>query len=201
MINELVATTFLLLLLLDPLGNIPLVLALLRPLPEARHKPVVLRECAVAGVALLVFAFFGDWLLAAMRLSSSALEISGGLILFLIALRMVFPSKGIGEADPDFAGEPLIVPLAIPMIAGPAALATVLLTARQAEHLAILLVAIVVAVAINTVILLGAERLARLFGNAGLEALERLMGLLLTTMAVQMLISGIKVAFFPPPMP
>lgn len=94
-------------------------------------------------------------------------------------------------------GEPLIVPIAIPMIAGPAALATVLLNARQTPQLTQLVAAIVIAVVINTLILLAASRLARLFGKAGLSAMERLMGLALTAMAVQMLISGIKAAFFP----
>jgi len=193
--SDFLSTVFLLVLLLDPLGNVPVVLTLLRNLPEARRQRVVLRESAVAGIVLIVFVFMGDWFLTVLHLSESALGISGGLILFLIALRMVFPFGRGGEADHEFTGEPLIVPLAIPMIAGPAALATVLLTARQAEQLSALVGAIVVAIVINTVILLGAGWLARIFGKAGLEAMERLMGLVLTTMAVQMLISGIKVAF------
>lgn len=199
--QELLSTVFLLLLLLDPLGNIPLLLSLLRGFSPSDRQRIVLRESAIAGGVLLVFVFVGDWLLAAMRLSEQALEISGGLILFMIALRMVFPVGSSDEAAGDMDGDPLIVPLAIPMIAGPSALATVLLNARQTEHPTSLVLAIVIAVIINTLILLSAGRLARLFGKAGLAAMERLMGLILTTIAVQMLISGVRVAFSLPPQP
>lgn len=198
--QELLSTVFLLLLLLDPLGNIPLLLSLLRGFSPSDRKRIVLRESAIAGGVLLIFVFVGDWLLAAMRLSEQALEISGGLILFMIALRMVFPVGSSDEAA-DMDGDPLIVPLAIPMIAGPSALATVLLNARQTDHPTSLVLAIVIAVIINTLILLSAGRLARLFGKAGLAAMERLMGLILTTIAVQMLISGVRVAFSLPPQP
>ena len=199
--QELLSTVFLLLLLLDPLGNIPLLLSLLRGFSPSDRQRIVLRESAIAGGVILVFVFVGDWLLAAMRLSEQALEISGGLILFMIALRMVFPVGSSDEAAGDMDGDPLIVPLAIPMIAGPSALATVLLNARQTEHHSSLVLAIVIAVIINTLILLSAGRLARLFGKAGLAAMERLMGLILTTIAVQMLISGVRVALSLPPQP
>jgi MarC family membrane protein len=195
MTTDFLATVILLLILLDPLGNIPLLITLLRPLAPARRIRVVLRENAVAALLLIVFVFIGDWLLAALRLSAPALEISGGLILFLIAVHMVFPSHGHHEDDASRDGEPLIVPIAVPMIAGPAALATVLLTSRQEPQVFSLIGAILVAILINTLILLAGERLARLFGKPGLAAMERLMGLVLTTMAVQMLISGIKSAF------
>jgi MarC family membrane protein len=201
MTTEFLATVILLLILLDPLGNIPLLISLLRPLEPARRQRVVLRENAVAALLLIVFVFIGDWLLAALRLSAPALEISGGLILFLIAVRMVFPVRGHEEDEFSRNGAPLIVPIAVPMIAGPAALATVLLTSRQDPQLASLVGAILVAILMNTLILLAAERLARLFGKPGLAAMERLMGLVLTTMAVQMLISGIKGAFLLPVQP
>lgn len=198
MATDFLATVVLLLILLDPLGNIPLLISLLRPLEPARRQRVVLRENAVAALLLIVFVFIGDWLLAALRLSAPALEISGGLILFLIAVHMVFPSQGHHEDDSSRDGEPLIVPIAVPMIAGPAALATVLLTSRQEPQVMSLIGAILLAIVINTLVLLAGERLARLFGKPGLAAMERLMGLVLTTMAVQMLISGIKAAFLLP---
>lgn len=200
MTPDFLATVVLLLILLDPLGNIPLLITLLRPLAPARRQRVVLRENAVAALLLIVFVFIGDWLLAALRLSAPALEISGGLILFLIAVRMVFPAHSHDD-EADISGEPLIVPIAVPMIAGPAALATVLLTSRQDPQQISLVGAILVAIAINSIILLAAERLARLFGKPGLAAMERLMGLVLTTMSVQMLISGIKGAFLLPIQP
>lgn len=196
--GELFTSVFLLLLVLDPLGNIPFVLSLLRRVPSARRHHIILRESAVSVVVLIVFLFVGDWLLLAMRLSDPALEIAGGLILFLIALRMVFPPAnhlGAELAEDEVDGEPFIVPLAIPMIAGPSALATVLLASRQSGQELIWAGAIILACSVNAAFLLAAEWFARLFGKAGMQALERLMGLILTTMAVQMLISGIRIAF------
>ena len=193
--GELFSSVFLLLLVLDPLGNVPFVLSLLRNVPSARRPRIILRECAISALVLIVFLLIGEWLLRAMHLSNPALEIAGGLILFLIALRMVFPPANPGLAEQELIGEPLIVPLAIPMIAGPSALATVLLASRQSGQAIIWIGAIVLASAINAAFLLASGWFARIFGKAGMEALERLMGLILTTMAVQMLISGIGIAF------
>ena len=198
MSGELFSSVFLLLLVLDPLGNMPFVLSLLRQVPKERHPRIILRECAIAVVVLIAFLCVGDWLLMAMRLSDPALEIAGGLILFLIALRMVFPpthADALELAGHERDGEPFIVPLAIPMIAGPSALATVLLASRQSGQMMVWVGAIVLASAINAAFLLASGWFARLFGKAGMEALERLMGLILTTMSVQMLISGIRIAF------
>lgn len=197
--GELFSAVLLLLLVLDPLGNIPFVLSLLRQVPKARHRRIILRESAIAVVVLIVFLSVGDGLLAAMRLTDPALEIAGGLILFLIALRMVFPPAnhlGAELADDQVDGEPFIVPLAIPMIAGPSALATVLLASRESgQTFMVWIAAIILASAVNAAFLLASGWFARLFGKAGMQALERLMGLILTTMAVQMLISGIRIAF------
>lgn len=201
MSHDVIATTFLLLLLLDPLGNVPVVLSLLRGVAPEKQRWIVTRESLIAGLTLILFVFVGDWLLATLHLTAPALEISGGLILFLIALRMVFPARAQEDSDPEYDRDPLIVPLAIPMMAGPSALATVLLTSRQAGQSWTLLAAIVLAIVMNILVLRQAGHLARLFGKAGLAAMERLMGLALTTIAVQMLISGIRVAFSLPVMP
>ena len=190
------SSVFLLLLVLDPLGNMPFVLSLLRRVPDARRPRIILRECAIATVVLVGFLFVGDWLLVAMQLSDPALEIAGGVILFLIALRMTFPPASQDSLEHAVADEPLIVPLAIPMIAGPSALATVLLASRHAEdHAGLWVAAVILACAVNACLLLASGWFARLFGKAGMEALERLMGLILTTIAVQMLIKGIRIAF------
>ena len=190
------SSVFLLLLVLDPLGNMPFVLSLLRRVPDARRPRIILRECAIATVVLVGFLFVGDWLLVAMQLSDPALEIAGGVILFLIALRMTFPPASQDSLEHAAPDEPLIVPLAIPMIAGPSALATVLLASRHAEdHAGLWVAAVILACAVNACLLLASGWFARLFGKAGMEALERLMGLILTTIAVQMLIKGIRIAF------
>lgn len=191
------STVLLLLLLLDPLGNIPLVTSLLRRFAPARRQRILLRESLIAGALLLLFTFAGDWLIAAAHLSAPAIEISGGLILFLIALRMVFPPASLGE-EPGLATEPLIVPIAVPMIVGPATLATVLMNARQSDQDLWLALAIIVAMLVNTLILLSSDAIARLFGRAGMTAMERLMGLALTVMSVQMLITGLRAAFLAP---
>ncbi|MEN3372067.1 MarC family protein [Dechloromonas sp. ZS-1] len=195
MTPEILSSVFLLLLVLDPLGNVPFVLSLLREQTPAQKRRIILRECAIATAVLVAFLFVGDWLLAVMRLSDPALEISGGLILFLIALRMVFPPAGHNLAEAEPRPAPFIVPLAVPMIAGPSALAMVLLASRQSGDPLPWVGAVLLASAVNTGILLISDPLARILGRSGLEAMERLMGLILTTMAVQMLISGLKVAF------
>ncbi len=194
--GELFSSVFLLLLVLDPLGNIPFVLSLLRNVPAERRPRIIMRESALAIGILIAFLLVGDRLLNALRLSGPALEISGGLILFLIALRMVFPPSmhEISEQEAG-EGEPFMVPLAIPMIAGPSALATVVLASRQSGQLMVWVAAIVLAGIVNVLFLLASGWFARLFGKSGMEALERLMGLILTTMAVQMMISGITMAF------
>jgi MarC family membrane protein len=193
--DKLFSSAFLLLLVLDPLGNIPFVLSLLRNVPSERRPRIIARECAAAVIVLIAFFLVGDVLLVAMRLTNPALEIAGGLILFLIALRMVFPPSGQELSEHAVDGEPFIVPLAIPLIAGPSAMATVLLASSQTGQTLLWISAIILASVVNAAFLLASGWIARLFGKAGMLALERLMGLILTTMAVQMLISGIRIAF------
>jgi MarC family membrane protein len=181
-----------LLLVTDPIGNIPLFVALLRSVPPKRRTRVILRECAIALAVLVAFVLFGGWLLELFGLSERSLTIAGGVILFLIALRMIFRSpEGIFGDSPS--GEPLIVPLAIPSIAGPAAIATVvLLVSRAPQRVPEWLAAVGVAMAVTLVTLLLAERISRWVGERALVAFERLMGLLLTAIAVEMLLRGIE---------
>ena len=181
-----------LLLVTDPIGNIPLFVALMRPVARKRRVGVIARECAIALAVLVAFALFGRWLLDLFGLSDRSLTLAGGVILFLIALRMIFRNpEGIFGESPS--GEPLIVPLAIPSIAGPAAIATVvLLVSRAPQRLAEWLAAIVIAMAVSLVTLLLAERISRWLGERALVAFERLMGLLLTAIAVEMLLRGIE---------
>ena len=185
----------LLLLVTDPFGNVPLFVSTLRQVaPERRHR-VVLRECLIAFGLLLVFMMVGRPFLDALQLSEVALRIGGGVILFLIALRMVFPQPG-GVFGQTHAGatEPLIVPLAIPALAGPSALVTVLLFSSQAKMSMWLYVAVISLVAVVWLaVLLAAERLQRVLGDAVMTAFERLMGLILTAIAIEMLLAGVRV--------
>lgn len=182
-----------LLLVMDPLGNIPLFIAVLRDVPPARRMTVIVRECLIAFAVLLAFVFFGRGILDVLGLSDTALNIAGGVILFLIALRIIFKHPegafgGLGEG-----GEPFIVPLAIPAIAGPTAIATVvLMVSRAPERLTEWVGALGVAAIVTLALLVFAERIGALLGARVLAALDRLMGLLLTAIAIEMLLAGIR---------
>jgi len=181
-----------LLLVMDPIGNIPLFVSLLRQVEPARRKRVILRECAIAFAVLIVFVFFGAAILGVLGLSDPSLTIAGGVILFLIALRMIF-RRPEGIFGDTISGEPFIVPLAIPSIAGPAAIATVMLLASRApQRLLEWCLAVSVAMLVTAALLVSADRLAKLAGEHGLLAFERLMGLILTAIAVEMLLRGIE---------
>ena len=180
-----------LLLVMDPIGNIPLFVSLLANVRPDRRARVIARECAIAFAALLLFVFFGRSILDLLGLSDSSLTIAGGLILFLIALRMIFrrPEGVFGDIP---RGEPFIVPLAIPSIAGPTAIATVMLLVSHApQRLPEWIAAVTVATLATLVLLLFAERISKWVGERGLLAFERLMGLILTAIAVEMLLRGV----------
>ena len=189
---ELFSATILLILVIDPFGNVPVVVAALKNVAPERRVRVVLRECAAAFVILLAFMLGGRTFLQWLHLSEESLNIAGGIILFLIAIRMVFPRpEGIfGDSQGE---EPFLVPLAIPLIAGPSALATVMLMAsRDPARIGTWLLALTVAMGATTVVLAMAERLQRWLGERAMLAFERLMGLVLTALAVEMLLSGVR---------
>ena len=186
------SAVILLLLVTDPLGNIPIFVAALRAVPPHRKPYVILRECLIAFAILLLFMLFGDRFMDALGLSDTALTIGGGVILFLIALRMVFPvPEGIFGNAPG--GEPFIVPLAIPAIAGPSALATVLLlVSRDPGRLFEWIGALTVALSTSAIVLVFADRLQRRLGERAVIAFERLMGLVLIAIAVEMILKGLR---------
>jgi len=188
---EFLSAVILLTLVADPFGNVPLANAMLARVPKRRRRVVVLRECLIAFVILAGFMVFGRELLRLMSLSETSLSIAGGVILFMIAIRMVFahPEGAFGVQE---EGEPFIVPLAVPLIAGPSALATVMLMAsREPGNLAVWASALVVAMTITTIVLLAGERMQRWMGDRAMHAIERLMGLILTAIAIEMLLKGI----------
>lgn len=185
----------LLLLVTAPFGNVPLFVSALRRVEPHRRAKVILRECAIAFIILLLFMLFGSYFMQALQLSEISLRIGGGVILFLIALRMVFPqADGIfGHIDSVLDNEPFIVPLAIPALAGPSALVTVLLFSSQAKMSMWLYAAVISLVAVVWLpVLLAAERLQRVLGDAVMTAFERLMGLILTAIAIEMLLAGVR---------
>ena len=185
------SATILLLLITDPLGNMPIFVNSLRAVPPERRARVILREVMIAFGLLLAFMFVGQSFLKAMSLSDVSLQIGGAVVLFLIALRMIFPPPP--QDSPVPLSEPLIVPLAIPALAGPSAMATVLLLVSQApERRMEWVAALTVTMAVCAVVLLLAERLQRVVGLRVVSAFERLMGLILVSISVEMLIRGLK---------
>jgi MarC family membrane protein len=185
------SATILLLLITDPLGNIPIFVNSLKAVPAQRRSRVIVREVLIAFAVLLAFMFAGQAFLRAMSLSEESLQIGGALVLFLIAVRMVFPPPPQDSPVPET--EPLIVPLAIPALAGPSALATVLLLVSQApERRLEWVAALSVTMTVCAAVLLMAERLQRVVGLRVIAAFERLMGLILVSISVEMLIRGMK---------
>ncbi len=186
-----VSATILLILITDPVGNIPIFANALQQVEPQRRPWVILREVLIAFVLLLTFMFVGDGFLRVMNLSALSLQIGGGVILFLIALRMIFPP--LKSETAEMLGEPLIVPLAIPAIAGPSALATVLLLVSQApERRLEWIAALCVTMLVSAVVLVLAERIQRIAGDRFVVALERLMGLVLVAVSIEMMLRGIK---------
>lgn len=185
------SATILLLLICDPLGNIPIFANALRHVAPERRARVILREVSIAFGLLLAFMFVGDRFLSVMGLSGLSLQIAGAVVLFLIALRMIFPNHTAYESTDD--REPLIVPLAIPAVAGPSALATVMLLVSQApERRVEWIAALSVTMVVCAVVLVLADRIQRVIGDRVVLALERLMGLILVAVSVEMMIRGIK---------
>ena len=187
------SAALLLFLILDPLGNVPVFLSMLRRLPPQRQRIVLARELIIALAILLVVLFAGHWVLAGLHLRQESISIAGGIVLFLIGVKMIFPpAEGMFGEIPD--GEPLIVPMAVPLIAGPSTMAALLLLANQnPERTTDWTIALVAAWLATAAILFSSTWLYRLLGPRALTALERLMGMLLVALSVQMILDGIAV--------
>ncbi|MEE4292429.1 MAG: MarC family protein [Xanthomonadales bacterium] len=190
---EIISAATLLFLVMDPLGNIPVFLSVLEGVPEKRRMRVLLRELFLALVVLMLLLFFGQTFMSFLQLSEHSIRIAGGIILFLIALKMVFPVTRSAWASEEIDGEPLLVPLAIPMVAGPSGMAVVMLLASDnPDRMLEWTLALFIAWLLTSVILISANGLKRVLGRRGLIAMERLMGMLLIALAVQMLLEGIS---------
>ena len=185
------AAALLLFLILDPLGNIPILLSLFKDLPAARQRKVLLRELLIALVVLMLFLWGGQYALELMHLRQESVSIAGGIVLFLIGLRMIFPPPDgvMGEMP---GGEPFIVPIAIPMIAGPSGMAAVmLLGSQEPDRMGDWMLALTLAWGATAAILFSATWLKKLLGTRVLTAVERLMGMVIVAISVQMLLDGI----------
>ncbi len=187
-----VSAVVLLLIVCDPFGNIPIFISALQDVPRERRRAIILRECLIAFAVLVTFVFIGGPFLRLLGLSELSLQIGGGVVLMLVALRMVFPTpEGVFGQSPG--GEPFIVPLAVPALAGPSALATVLLlVSRDPARLWQWVAAIAVVMGVSAVVLGFSERIMRLLGERVTLAFERLLGLVLAAIAVEQMLRGIK---------
>lgn len=185
------SATLLLILVLDPFGNIPFFLAALQGVDPARQKRIIARELLIALAALVAFLFTGQYVLHFLGISEPSLTVAGGIILFLIAIRMIFPRPRTWQEE-GLEGEPFIVPLAIPYVAGPSALASVMfIMNREPVRWPEWLLATTLAWSVTAAVVFLSSGLSRFLGRRGLIAIERLMGMVLITIAVQMLMTGI----------
>lgn len=186
------SAALLLFLILDPLGNIPVFLSLLRGMPPQRQRIVVIRELLIALGVLMLFLWGGRYALELMHLRQESVSIAGGIVLFLIGIRMIFPPPTGGIFGGDQTGEPFIVPMAIPGVAGPSAMAAVMLLANSNPGRTVdWSIALFGAWFGTAVILLSATYIYRWLGQGVLVAMERLMGMLLVALSVQMFLDGV----------
>ena len=189
------AAILLLIIIMDPIGNVPVFLSILKNIPIERRRKIIIRELLIALAVLLFFMFIGRYILQLLQIEQSSLGIAGGIILFIIAIRMIFPGT-----KPMFSHnettEPLIVPLAVPMLAGPSAIAAVILFMAQEPNRWVEWTFVVfIACLISGVILVSSETLGRKLGNRALIAIERLMGIILVMVSVDFILDGIKETF------
>ncbi|CAG1018546.1 hypothetical protein BURC_03335 [Burkholderiaceae bacterium] len=190
--HSFVSAFILLLLVLDPLGSLPIFIPVMRGVAPERRNRVAVREVTIAFCVLLGFMFLGKGFLAVMHLSERSLEVAGGVILLMVAIRMIFSHEGGVYGTPE-GKEPLIFPLAVPLLAGPSAMATVLLLAsRQPERVLEWVGALTGAMAVSGAVLMLSDRIRRWVGDSVVSATEKLMGLVLTAIAVEMILAGLK---------
>ena len=190
---KLLSAILTLFLVMDPIGNVPVFMSYLKDVKEERRTWIVWRESIIALMILLLFLYFGPALMSVLSIGKESLYIAGGVLLFSIAVGMIFPGQGhLGiQTDEPSEGEPFIVPLAVPFVAGPSTMATIMIFASQPESHWLWVGALVAAWGLAAAILMLAPGFSRLLGLRGLRACERLMGMLLTVLAVQMFLDGV----------
>jgi multiple antibiotic resistance protein len=191
------SAAIMLFLIMDPLGNLPIVMSVLKPFEPKRRLLILARELLFSLIILLIFLYSGDSILAFLNIKQETVSIAGGIILFLIALKMIFPSPG-GVMNLPAGEEPFIVPLAIPMIAGPSSMAALILLSNQAPtRIVDWTLALIGAWGLSAIILLFSGPLHKILGQKGLSAVERLMGMILIMLSIQLLLDGVSVYLQP----
>ena len=190
---SIISIAILLIFILDPIGNVPVILSVLKDVDETRRKKIIIREMIIGLGILLVFLFFGETFLNLFHLETESARIAGAVIFFVIGIRMIFPGRGGSSSLYGSEGEPFIVPIAMPLVAGPSALATLLVLSKSHEaNFWGLLAALLLAWIVSAFIMYLSPVLFKLLREKGLSAMERLMGMLLLMMSVQMFIDGLR---------
>jgi multiple antibiotic resistance protein len=190
---SIISTAILIFFILDPFGNIPLILSILKNIDKKEHSRIIIREMIIGLLILLIFLFFGEEFLSIFHLETHSITIAGAIIFFVISLKMIFPDPNSDLFSTKKGDDPLVVPIAMPMIAGPAALATILVLGKtNAEHTGSLVISLMIAWFLTSIIMLSSPKLYKILKTKGLTALERLMGMLLLIMSVQMFIDGLR---------
>lgn len=173
----------------NPIGNSPTIMALIKNYDFEKQKRIVLREAFFSFLIAIFFQFFGDFFLSSLGISLYALSLTGGIILFTIALQMIF-HKPEALTETKLAHEPFIVPIAMPIISGPGLMTMIMVSAREADNFLGITFAIILAwVGVTTVLWLS-PNLQKIIGIRGMDALEQIMGMILGFIAVNMIING-----------
>lgn len=188
---EIIALAFILFLIMDPVGNCSSYLSLVKNSSPTERKRIIIREMFIALAVMILFNFIGEYLFSILKISEKTVRLASGVILFLAAIKILFPSMDSPRANlPE--GKPYIVPLAIPLIAGPSLLATIMLFAHIEPNLTVMFPAILLAWGAASFVLLNAGSLQKFLGDNGLIACERLMGMVLVLLAIQRFLEGIQ---------
>ncbi len=190
---SIVSTAILIMFVIDPFGNVPVVLSILKDVEVKRRKRIIIREMLFGLGILTLFLFFGEPFLNLFHLETEAVRIAGAVIFFVIGIKLIFPGEHGSSALYGTAGEPFVVPIAMPLIAGPSALATLLVMSKShTDEMGGLFVALLLAWFASALIMYLSDSFYKLLGAKGLSALEKLMGMLLLMMSVQMFIDGVR---------
>lgn len=190
-VMTLLTLTVMLFLIMDPIGNISSFLNLLQEMPPERRNKILLREMLIALAIMIIFNYVGEFIFSTLHISEITLRLTSGAILFLVAIKILFPSIDSVRANLP-TGEPFVTPLAIPLIAGPALLATIMLFAHFESSQTVMLGAILLAWLLAVIVLLMGARLQKILGTNALIACERLMGMVLVLLAIQRFLEGIQ---------
>ena len=189
-LEHILAAATTLFLVMDPLGNVPLFHSIIGDISPRRRTYIIVRELLIALFILFFFLYCGNYLLQFLRLSQTSLNLSGGILLFIISLRMIYPQTHVGKDI--VTEEPFIVPMAIPMIAGPSSISVLLLfSSSQPKQMSMWALALLAAWLASAIILISSPYILRVLGDKGARAIERLMGMILLLLAIQMILNGI----------